>query len=183
MVPPLVKLVKDHFRPHHGSAGRQLSYRQVLKFIVLPSAVAAALVSTTGLLDQTSRSLILTVISIGATVLTALLAVVQASLARMEVKPSSGGADAVDRNRARLSLGAVRDINAEVSYTILVLVVVILVIASSYVATFPCAIYRLVDGCIYFGAATLCISLVQIVSDFYVLVDLQADTLEERLKN
>ena len=177
----VARIVKDHFCPYHYGKRRRLSIRQVFWYLIVPAAVAAFLLFYVGSVDASYQAVFIAVFSIAAAVLTASLGMAQGLVSGMNRTSMRGRARMLVRKRSFLFLEVLRDLYANISYTVTFIVLSLVPLLVLHVVDGDTVVSRLLAAIVYMAAATLAISLFDIVTGIYLVLDENAEETAKSL--
>lgn len=183
-----VRILRDHFSPFCLDGVRRLNKSRVLWFIVVPVAVGSVVTWRLGRAPDVLQAVFLTVFTISAGVLTALLPVVQSMVTQTEMSEYAPS-QLLKHQRRMLRLRTLRDLYANIIYTVTLNILGLLPVlgltitnpqfaASQPVITVMERVFAcFLTWCIYFVFSSLAIALFYIVSGIYLVLDVQAEEI------
>jgi hypothetical protein len=149
-------------------------------FLAFPVAMSAALAAVAGAIDGDLVVVVIAILSIAAAVLTGLIAVLQNIVGGIRIDAFLESERMLYRH-TRSKLNVLRSLYADIAFTVLVLLIAL--VASGFLyADINHHINLACSGLIYYAAISLGLSLVHIISGVYLVLDVQANDLERRLR-
>ena len=178
----LWQIARDRFCPYRFSDGRRLSWARLLFGLFLPAGVGIAAGWYTDAIQSTHSATLLAVQAVIMAVLTGVLAVTHTlvGLAKREMKFDPGQSQMHRREVAKLQL--LRDIQSNISFAVLLLLVATVPVIILEFQTQHVWISKAASGFIYFAAVALAMSSLEVLSSIYLSLEAFADDVQQQLE-
>lgn len=176
-------ILDHHFRTFRAGQVRKISIQKIILFICIPCILSAAWSCLIGPIESKQISTYLAILAVVGSILTAMLAVVQAVIGfplPHRNEPFTP-VEIVEFRRLSARLTTLRELYANISYSV---VLVIVAMPSFLVLAFePSTIfYYGFSTFIYFVCLTLILTFFYIVSGVYIVLDAQGRKMTEELE-
>jgi hypothetical protein len=177
----LFRIVRDHFCPFRFGRGRVLDARRLVILGLIPLAVAFLLLWRLGPIITDSLANFLTVFSILAAVLMALVAVVQNAVGGIDLTKKYDLGQRLAHQRLVVRLEVLRELYASISFTVLLLLGSMAPLVLLQIAAPGPSAKKWLSGVVYCASCAVATSSFYIIFGVYRVLDVQADQTADAL--
>lgn len=174
-------IVKNHFSPFRFGHDRKFSLPYFFVFFVIPLAIAFALTWRFGAVRDTDIGNFLTVFSVVAAVMTALMPVVQSIVGLADFDTRFGESQKRLYHQQIVRLQVLRELYAEISFSVILLVFALVPLICLEIDSIAPWVRKGMSGFVYFVAAAVALSFLHIIMGIYLVLEVQAHEANRKL--
>lgn len=179
-------IIKHHFSKYESGSIGKLSFSKLCTFGATPFILSFIWIYYHGVIDNTHISTYLTILAVVGSVLTAMLAVVQAIIGFPMPEIEGVKLDPVDYpiyKKAMARLTTLRELYANIAFSVLLVVAsmpVFLILKT--IKSAPIA-HGICSTIIYFVCTSVALTFIYVISGVYTTLDDHGDKLADKLKS
>jgi len=175
------QIIRDNFCPFSHGVGRQFSKRHFASFAVLPCVGGVVLACTLYGIQPPTAAIIIGVYSIIAAVMTALLAVIHNVIGSTSVEKGFDAGDWKKKRELILQLEVLRELYANASYAVLILVGGLGPLVA-LLFDLPCVARVVLSGAVHAVSISVVLSFLSVITGIYLVLDTQAKNMDSAIR-